>query len=142
VSPINYRRLVRSSAIYDLIVTAPFATPWTFVWVHEFLGTLEPLPEFQAAHMLFANLLGSLVVVWAGLRIWRPEPLFGLTDAVARGLFFTWQVYFLVQGVAIFVALFAAFELAFGLAQAWGYWRLSARDRQFPAQPIPLGAPA
>lgn len=142
MSLLAYRRLVRSSAIYDLIVTAPFATPWTFVWVHGLLGQWSPLPEFQDTHLLFANLLGSLVVVWAGLRIWRPEPLFGLTDAVARGLFFTWQVYFLLQGAASFIALFAAFELAFGLAQAWGYWRLSARERQFLAQPIPLGAPA
>jgi hypothetical protein len=132
VSLTSYRRLVRASAIYDLLVTAPFATPWTFAWVHGWLGKVAPLPEFQSAHMLFANLLGSLVLVWASLRVWRPEPVFGLFDAVARGLFFSWQVYFLFQGVAYFVALFAVFELAFGVAQAWGYWRLSAAERGLP----------
>lgn len=138
----SYRRLVRSSAIYDLLVTAPFATPWTFVWVHGLLTQLAPLPAFESAHLLFANLLGSLVLVWAGLRVWRPEPVFGLADAVARGLFFTWQVYFLFQGVAYFVALFAVFELGFGIAQAWGYWRLRAAERVFPKAAMAAGVAA
>ncbi len=30
----QYRRLVRGSAWYDLIVTAAFVTPWTFAALH------------------------------------------------------------------------------------------------------------
>eukprot|EP01032_Pedospumella_encystans_P037186 gene37186-42117_t len=30
VNPATFRRIVRASATYDLAVTAPFATPWTF----------------------------------------------------------------------------------------------------------------
>jgi hypothetical protein len=123
----SYLRLVRASAIYDLAVTAGFATPWTFAMVHQLLGQISPMPAFEPMHVLFANLLGSLVVVWSLLRIWQPRPVFGLADAAARGLFFTWQMYYLLamHGVPI-VWAFAAFEFLFGVTQAYGYWRQRA----------------
>lgn len=122
---VYYRRLVRTSAIYDLIATTAFATPWTFQLVHRLLGQFSPLPAFEPLHVLIANLLGSIVVVWSVLRVWNPQPVFGLFDAVARGLFFTWQVYYLLamDGAAV-VWFFAAFEFAFGVAQGYGYWLL------------------
>jgi len=121
----NYRRLVRSSAAYDLLATAGFATPWTFHVVHKLLSQISPLPPFEPAHVLLANLLGSIVIVWAALRLVRPEPLLGLFDAVSRGLFLTWQLYYLlVMNGASFVWFFAAFELAFLVSQAGGYWLL------------------
>ncbi len=118
-----YLRLVRASALYDLLVTAAFTTPWSFAIVHTLLGTISPLPPFEPTHVLIANLLGSIVVVWSVLRLVRAEPIFGLYDAVARGLFLTWQLYYLVamQGAPV-VWAFAVFEGAFGVAQAYGYW--------------------
>ena len=65
----RYRQLVRTSAIYDLVATAAFATPWTFQLVHQTLGLISPLPDFKPLHGFFANLLGSIVVVWSILRI-------------------------------------------------------------------------
>jgi hypothetical protein len=121
----RYRQLVRSSAIYDLVATAAFATPWTFRIVYQTLGLISPLPEFQPLHMFFVNLLGSIVVVWSILRIWRPEPILGLFDSFARSLFLFWQVYYLiVYGISPVVWVFAAFEFAFGASQAYGYWLL------------------
>lgn len=118
----GYRKLVRASAIYDLLVTAPFATPWTFALVHETLSAISPLPAFAPLHVFFANLLGSIVVVWAALRLWRPEPIYGLFDSFSRGLFFTWQVYYLLaHGITPIVWVFAFFELAFGVSQAYGF---------------------
>ena len=35
VSESTFVRIVRASAWYDLIVSAPFATPWTFAWLHQ-----------------------------------------------------------------------------------------------------------
>jgi hypothetical protein len=119
----KYQRLVRASAIYDLVVTAGFATPWTFALVHDVLGRLSHLPSFEPVHVLFANLLGSIVVVWSVLRIRSPQPIFGLYDSVARALFLTWQLYYLVaMNGAPIVWFFAVFEFAFGLAQGYGYW--------------------
>ena len=37
----NIRKLVRASATYDLLVTAPFATPWTFAIAHGHLSALN-----------------------------------------------------------------------------------------------------
>ncbi len=126
----TYRRWVRASAAYDLIATAAFATPWTFLLVHQALGRFTPLPPFEPLHVLFANMLGSIVVVWSVLRLRHPEPIYGLYDAVARLLFFSWQLYYLLamNGVAI-VWLFAVPELGFGLLQAGGYRMVDAGDR-------------
>ncbi|MBW7566711.1 hypothetical protein KIF53_12225 [Chromobacterium subtsugae] len=131
----QYLRLVRLSAIYDLIATAAFATPWTFAVVHALLGKISPLPAFAPIHVLFANLLGSVVVVWSVLRLRRPEAEFGLYDAFARGLFFAWQLYYLLamDGVAI-VWGFAAMEAAFGLAQGYGYWLLRQAESGKPSR--------
>ncbi len=121
----HYRLLVRSSGIYDLLATAAFATPWTFQLVHQVLGSISQLPEFQPLHVFFVNLLGSIVVVWSLLRVLRPEPIFGLFDSFARALFFTWQVYYLVVwNVTPVVWVFAGFELFFFVTQAYGYWLL------------------
>ncbi|WP_085582954.1 MULTISPECIES: hypothetical protein [unclassified Pseudomonas] len=120
----QYRRLVRGSAWYDLIVTAAFATPWSFAWVHEgltvlgrALGLPGELPAFAPEHLLMANLLGSVVCVWAVLRIRDPQPLYGRYDAVARFLFATWQAYAWVHGASALLLGFLLFELAWGIAQ-------------------------
>lgn len=121
----RYRQWVRASAIYDLIVTAPFATPWSFTLVHRMLGTFSPLPTFEPLHVFFASLLGSIVLVWSALRIVRPEPVFGLFDSFGRILFFIWQLYYLVvYRVTPVLWLFAAFEFFFGAAQLYGFWLL------------------
>lgn len=122
---ILYKRLVRASAIYDLVVTTAFATPWTFHWVHQLLGRISPLPAFEPMHVLFANLLGSIVVVWSILRIRNPQPIYGLYDSFARMLFFTWQIYYLLaMSGAVIVWLFAIPEITFGMFQGYGYWLL------------------
>jgi len=131
----RYRQLVRSSALYDLLVTAPFATPWTFALVHALLNQIHPLPDFQPVHVLFANLLGSIVVVWALLRIWRPEPVFGLFDAIGRALFFSWQLYYLASpGSNPVVWLFAGFEFLFFATQAYGFWLLNKIESGRPSR--------
>jgi len=116
----QYRNVVRGSAWYDLIVTAAFATPWSFAVLHGFLTALNlpgELPAFQPVHMLMANLLGSVVCVWAVLRIRDPQPVYGRYDAVARFLFAAWQAYALMHGASSLLIGFLVFELAWGVAQ-------------------------
>ena len=38
----RYLSIVRASAAYDLLVTWPFATPWTFVWLYSQLAGVAP----------------------------------------------------------------------------------------------------
>jgi hypothetical protein len=120
----QYRQLVRGSAWYDLIVTAAFATPWSFAALHGLLSSVSQafnlsgeLPAFEPMHMLMANLLGSIVCVWAVLRIRDPQQVFGRYDAAGRFLFSAWQLYALVQGASSLLVIFLFFELAWGVVQ-------------------------
>nr|WP_288853633.1 hypothetical protein [uncultured Acidovorax sp.] len=122
----RYLRIVRASGWYDLLVTWPFALPWTFAWLYtqlnllaqalELPGTLHPL---DTTHMLLANLLGSVVVVWSVARIVAPTVLLGRLDGVARFLFAAWQIYAVAHGANAIVLGFTAFELLFGVLQWW-----------------------
>lgn len=133
VSESTFVRLVRASGWYDLIVTAPFATPWTFALLHQALNALAGalgiggLPAFEPAHLLMANLMGSVVCVWSVLRIRQPSVALGRYDAVARGLFATWQVYALASGGTLLVVPFLVAEIGFGLLQAMPVGRVPGR---------------
>ncbi|MEU6876723.1 hypothetical protein [Streptomyces sp. NPDC046712] len=131
----GYLRLVRASAWYDLVVTAGFATPWTYALVHGALSStgealgMGGMPELDPMQTLYANLMGSVVVVWAVLRIVRPLPLHGLFDGVARTLFATWQAYALAHGATRLLWLFLVVEVVFGVVQLapWRRHRLAGR---------------
>lgn len=138
----SYLHVVRASAWYDLVVTAGFATPWTYVLLHNALSSLGDtlgmghLPELDPVQTLYANLMGSVVVVWAVLRIVRPLPVHGLFDGVARTLFAAWQVYALTHGAMRLLWLFFVVEVAFGVVQLAPWWRYRSTDRlDAPAGP-------
>ncbi|MCF8177426.1 MAG: hypothetical protein K9J74_02870 [Sulfuritalea sp.] len=120
----SYLRLVQASAFYDLLVTLGFATPWTFTVIHSSLalfhsviGAPGALPEFDATHVLMANLLGSIVTIWSILRLRTPQILYGRYDAAARFLFASWQIYAVAHGASAVILMFTFFELLFGIAQ-------------------------
>jgi len=134
----QYRRLVKGSAWYDLIVTAAFVTPWSFVALHGVLSSVSQafnlsgeLPPFEPMHMLMANLLGSIVCVWAVLRIRDPLQVYGRYDAVGRFLFSAWQLYALLHGASSLLVIFLVFELAWGVAQVLPV-RTSSRAGSLP----------
>ncbi|MFD6274377.1 hypothetical protein ACFWFI_02090 [Streptomyces sp. NPDC060209] len=118
-----YAGVVRASAWYDLVVTAGFATPWTYGLLHGALSSvgealgLGALPAQDPTQILYANLMGSVVVVWAVLRLVGPLPVHGLYDGVARTLFAAWQAYALTHGGPRLLWLFLVVEIAFGAAQ-------------------------
>ena len=121
---LRYLSIVRASAWYDLLVTWPFAVPWTFVWVYASMtalaqawglpGTVHPL---DATHIMFANLLGSVVVVWSLARVLSPSVRLGRLDGLARFLFAAWQVNAFLSGASAIVLGFTIFELVFGVLQ-------------------------
>lgn len=125
-STARYLRIVRASGWYDLLVTWPFALPWTFAWLYAQLGVLAAalglpgtLHPLDATHMLLANLLGSVVVVWSIARMVAPTLLLGRLDGVARFLFAAWQIYAVAHGASAIVLGFTMFELLFGVLQWW-----------------------
>jgi len=121
--PATYSRLVRASGLYDLLVTAPFATPWTFVLLHAHLSAVNtqlggaPLPAFEPVHVLFACLMGTVVVLWSILRIGDPQVRYGRYDGAGRFAFGLWMVWTLAQTGMPMLWLFIVPELAWGIAQ-------------------------
>lgn len=127
------RKLVRASATYDLLLTAPFATPWTFALAHSHLSAVNqalggtPLPAFGALHILFACLFGSVVLVWSWLRLRDPQPQFATYDGATRFLFSTWFAWTLAGGGLPLVWLFIVPEFAWGVAQWYAVPPVSKR---------------
>ncbi|NRR29804.1 hypothetical protein HSX11_06360 [Oxalobacteraceae bacterium] len=123
-APSTFRNIVLGSALYDLLLTAPFATPWSFALAHGQLSAVNQalggtaLPGFEAFHVLFACLLGSVVLVWSTLRLRDPQTLYGRYDAAARFLFSTWMAWTLVQTGAPILWLFVVPEFIWGLVQS------------------------
>lgn len=119
-----FRRLVRASAIYDVLMTVPFVTPWTFLLLREHLNALNvglggaPLPHFEPLHLLISSMMGSVVMVWSVLRLRDPAPRFGRYDAAARYLFSTWMAWALLVTGQPLLWLFLVPELAWGVAQS------------------------
>lgn len=119
-----FRRLVRASAIYDVLMTGAFATPWTLPLLREQLSDINiklggaPLPAFAPFHLLIGCLLGSVVLVWSVLRIVDPQPRFGRYDAAARYLFSLWMGWALLVTGEPLLWLFIVPELARGVAQS------------------------
>ncbi len=123
-TPPQYLRIVRASAAYDLAVTWVFALPWTFAWVYGLLQNIAGslalpgnFPPLNPAHVLMANLLGSVVVVWSLARWLQPSVQLGRLDALARALFAIWQIYAVMQGASAIILAFTVFEIVFGVLQ-------------------------
>lgn len=119
----TYSRIVRASGWYDLLVTAPFATPWTFALVHTHLSAVNArlggaaLPAFEPVHVLFACLMGTVVLLWSILRIRDPQARFGRYDGIGRFGFGLWMAWALAQTGTPMLWLFIVPELAWGIAQ-------------------------
>lgn len=119
----TYRRIVRASAFYDLVVTAPFATPWTFALAHGGLDAVNtalggaPLPPFAPLHVLFACLMGGVVLGWALLRMADPQPRFGRMDGAGRFVFTAWMAWALAVSDTPLLWLFIVPEALWGIVQ-------------------------
>jgi hypothetical protein len=119
----SYTKIVRASAIYDLVLTAPFATPWTFALLREHMSAINQalggnaMPAFEPFHVLMACLMGSVVMIWSVLRITDPAVKFGRYDGGARFLFCLWMGWTLVATGAPVLWLFVVPEFAWCVVQ-------------------------
>jgi hypothetical protein len=120
------RAVLRAGAIYDLVVTLPFATPITaalvlsaFRKIHGALGLGGPtLPEFSPTHLLFVAFFGTVVSFWSYLRLRSHARRLHALDTVGRFLFSAWQLWALANGASPLLVPFLVLELAFGVTQA------------------------
>jgi hypothetical protein len=120
----RYLDIVRASALYDLVVTLPFLTPWSFGLVVALIAGVDSglnLPgdalDPEMTTVLFANLMGAVVVVWSVARLHLGLAVLGRYDGVARLLFATWQINALLNGMSWAILPLLVVEIGFGVAQ-------------------------
>jgi hypothetical protein len=121
------RRILRASAIYDRVVTAGFALPWTavasldlLIGVHDRLGLTGSTPDVGDPFVvLFTNLFGTVVVIWSAVRVITPTPLLGAADTVGRVAFALWMGVALGQGATTVLVGFVVVEVAWGVVQGF-----------------------
>jgi hypothetical protein len=129
----TYLRLTRASALYDIVVVFPLATPWTFALLHGQLSSINqllgagPLPPFATLHFLLASLLGTLVLLWSICRLTGPSLKLGRFDATGRLLFAVWLAWAMLEAELPVLWLFLVPELLWGVAQ-WCSVTPGARD--------------
>ncbi|MBL0888810.1 hypothetical protein [Myceligenerans indicum] len=134
-------RVVRLSAIYDVLVTAAFALPWTAVPVldglaraHHALGLAGTAPASTDPYtVMFAGFTGSLVTVWAAVRLWRTSLALGAADSVARVLFAAAMGAALANGASHLVVGFLVPELLWCGVQATAVLRARRASARPPA---------
>ncbi len=132
----SYKKIVRTSAIYDVLMTFGYAFPILAVLninfvssLHEGLSLSGTIPGFEPLHLFFVNLMGGIVLVWSALRIYKPEPLLGLFDSYARFLFsFNMFYYAYFYDVTSIIWFMLIPELAWGVLQLWGYLSIKKKE--------------
>lgn len=102
----------RAGALYDLVASAAFTTPWTAALMLDLFGS-----SYDAMTLLFATLFGTVVAMWSVARWYRPERLLITIDTVGRALFSIWFAWALWQGQTPVLALFLVLELFWGAVQ-------------------------
>ncbi len=123
----TYDTVYRVSAWYDLLVTWPFATPLTFaiLWqtvlvpLHGAIGG-EDLPKLSVYAVLFANFFGTVVVIWAVVRLMATDTRLAIFDGVARLFFSAWMLVALLAGASPLIIGFLVPEFIFAMLQVVG----------------------
>lgn len=106
------RRIIFWGAAYDVLVTVAFATPWTAKPLLRFLSDLHvqlglagaALSTVDPVSMIFINFSGTLVLMWGGLRLFRPTLIYGTIDSVGRLAVALW-IFLAVQAGATTISL-------------------------------------
>jgi hypothetical protein len=117
-------RIVRASALYDLLAMLPFATPWSarlligaLGQLHSRLGLAGHPPPTDAATVMFACLLGIVVTMWSVVRLRNPSAFHGAVDTAGRALFSLTFVTTLGAGATSLVVPFLVLEVFWGIVQ-------------------------
>jgi len=145
---VKLARAVKTSAIYDLVTCLPLALPGVAgiyltvldglngaVGLSGSVGVLSPLS------MMFINFLGSLISIWAVLRLINPSWANGLTDVVVRTLFSIAMLNAIMNGVPGLIGVLWACELGLLLVQAYYVQRVWQAEHRAVTTVAPAPAP-
>jgi hypothetical protein len=120
-------RIISLCAGFDLVVTGLLALPFTapvFVTtlyaLDRALGGPLATPDLAPLGWFFTNLAGTLGVLWALVRLLRPEAWLARADALARcavAALIAWHL--VAHDLPGLLWAFVATELAGAAAQAW-----------------------
>ncbi|MBM7829510.1 hypothetical protein JOE59_000215 [Agromyces cerinus] len=122
----------RAGAVYDLIVTVGFATPFTAPLLLALTRSLHDalhlpgaqLPELDPTALMFTSMFGTAVTMWAIARILRPEARFIAIDTVGRAVFSFWMIWALLNGQSATIVVFLIGEVTWLILQLSGLLRL------------------
>ncbi len=125
MTSLRVRRTVRISALYDLVVTAGFALLFTAPALFDAFGVLQSnlglpgvVPDAgDPFTVMVANLMGSLVVVWAVFRLARPTRAAGAADTAGRTLFSIGMAEALLHGASPLVFGMLILEVLWAVVQ-------------------------
>uniref|UniRef100_A0A2A4YRI3 Uncharacterized protein n=1 Tax=OCS116 cluster bacterium TaxID=2030921 RepID=A0A2A4YRI3_9PROT len=131
----NYQKIIRASAIYDLVITTPFMFPPIAIGI---IGTANQFAEAIGLRsdmtitqdtLIWISLMATVVTLWSILRVISPERRFGLYDGFGRLSFSFWFLFYpLVYGTSELSYLFLGPELIWGAVQLSGYWKINYKS--------------
>jgi len=131
--------IFRLIAVWDLCLCLPFALPLVNAvsvdglrLLHGWLGSSAQFPDFAPFHLFFVQLFGILGVLWALVRIQRPQAWLAAWDAAGRLVVAIVMISFWLQGGTPVTALFSLSELGWGLVAAVLLLRARAKGTIFP----------
>lgn len=110
---------LRRVALFDLVLTLPFALPivaqrlvYALFDLDERLGLGTTLPRLDSVHLLFINLMGVLAVLWNLARFRSRGTELGQMDVVGRCVVAAWILgYVLFSRVTPVLLVFVVTEL-------------------------------
>lgn len=115
------KSLIRFIAAWDLCLTLPFAVPVLvrqtlkgLAALDTLLGTQAPFPAFSPLHVFFVNLFGIMCVLWALVRLYKPERYLAWFDTIGRFAVGAVMVGYTLAGGTALTAVFSASEWLFG----------------------------
>ena len=124
----RYLKIVRFSAWSDVLMTGGFVTPWSFALIYAGLGAVATkfslpgnAPAFDPLHMLMANQLGIVIMLWVVVRLRNTRAEFGRYDAIARFISCVCQIYAVIEGASVLVLGFTAVEFVMASLQCLPY---------------------
>lgn len=128
----------RVGALYDLVVTVGFATPWTAALILGLLADIHDsaglagsaMPDYETSHLLFVTLFGVVVTMWAVVRALWPVPFLIAADTVGRAAFALVFIWALLLGTPRSSWPFLVLEVFFLVAQGLGVRKALRMDRQ------------
>jgi len=127
-----------AGGIYDILILLPFAIPgvveliFTFInKIHDNFALTGTLPEFTPFHFMFVNIMATITIVWAVIRIRSPIHLYACYDTVARILIaVNMLIYLLYYDITQIIWLFFVAEVSWTILQINGYFHNNTNVEQ------------